>query len=435
MMMELTINQTDYTRKWPRIRSAEIELKTPSGWNAVSRKPVRLGRIGYQNLRIRATLPANKSRIRARYILRAGKRILVRGRSQLVKRGGPHLELRSVTAGSGATCGVLISRRAVCWGRGTYGELGIGRAPRHVLLPVRVKRLGKVASVSISSGFACAILIDRRASCWGSNSDGTLGTGDQRDSLLPRPVKRLKNVRQIRLSGYNACAVMIKGTVSCWGSNGAFGVRGSTRVVPRRVKGIDDAYAISAGGRVTCAIRRNHRVVCWNMRTFKLRPKRHLGQVKAIQIADEYSGCAIRVSDRLICWGGNSDGQLGIGTREPRRGPVLVRGAGKVRDVTTDGQRVCVVRISGRLLCWGNNYLGDLGTGDFRYRLRPTPVPGMRDVRSIEGQSLGGACGIRRDDSAFCWGDNSAGSLGTGTLVNQLLPATVLTKGRPIEHP
>ncbi|MEU5219646.1 hypothetical protein AB0G79_26075 [Streptomyces sp. NPDC020807] len=70
-------------------------------------------------------------------------------------------------------------------------------------------------------------------------------------------------------------------------------------------------------------------------------------------------------------WGGNSDGQLGDGTRASRPHPAAVAGLSGVTEVAAGGYFAYAVR-SGRVLAWGDNASGQLGNGTTT--ASPTPV-------------------------------------------------------------
>lgn len=418
------VSQAETSRKWPRVRRVGIQAKVGGAWRRIGGQRLRKGKV-----RVEVRLPARPRRIEARFVLRSGKRTVLRGPAELVRNPGRRIRARSVSVGYGQTCAVLVSRRVSCWGLNEYGELGDG-SRRNRRLPVPVKGLGPAVAVSAASGYSCAIRADRRVMCWGGNHEGTLGTGNWRHSTRPRLVKRLTRVRQISTGNVSACAVRLGGRVLCWGSNGGFGKHEGYRLKPTPVRGVEDAIAVVADTYSSCAIRRSHRVACWSNRTFEPRPKRRLGRVRALQTSLE-SGCAIRMSHRLVCWGDNYVGQLGDGTGRDRRRPRPVPRTGRVRSFATNGETVCAVRFSGRVLCWGDNGSGELGIGSLAARSRvPRMVPGLRGARLVNGSFPGGPCVVGGGRSVRCWGDNSTGSLGDGTLVDRLAPVPVLAARR-----
>lgn len=417
------VSQDFASSRWPRPRAVVLQLKAASRWKSVRVKKFRL-KGGYSGtMRIGAALSRSHPRIQARLLLRGGKRVLLGSEPVLVKVSSPKLSARSVSIGSGHACAILPSRMAACWGDNFYGQLGTGDT-RDRLAPVRVKGLGRVRAIEPSEGFTCAIRITARVMCWGDNIDGALGTSRKEGSLRPLRVAGLTGVRQLSSSWINICALKFNGRVFCWGDRAGFGSKGGIRFHPTRVPRIRNAVSIAVGTYSSCAVKRSHRVVCWSNPEFRIRPKRNLGKVLSLQV-DLENGCAIRVTHRVVCWGTNFEGQLGVGRRPGASSkPLLVRGLGRVKALSTDTSTACAIRLSGKVLCWGAND-GAVGDGTYRTRFHPVSVPGVTAARTISVNGAG-ACAASSYLQTWCWGVNSVGEMGTGTLVDQLLPARIL---------
>jgi len=139
----------------------------------------------------------------------------------------------------------------------------------------------------------------------------------------------------------------------------------------------------------------------------------------------------------LWAWGDNSQGQLGDGTLISRREPVRIMD--RVTMVSAGDRYNLAMRDDGSLWAWGQNDRGQLGDGTIINRR--TPVRIMEDViyaaagwkRTDGGLGAGGAArlwvhsvAITSDGSLWAWGDNNAGQLGDGTLVNKRSPVRVM---------
>ena len=124
-------------------------------------------------------------------------------------------------SGSGnLACALTDVGEVWCWGDGE--RLGQGNE-EDSLVPVQVSGLSTgVASLSVGSGYSCAVLEDESAVCWGDNNDGNLGDGTTTDALLPVAVSGLSGVSRI-WAGENrtTCAVgeILSEVRYCWGRN------------------------------------------------------------------------------------------------------------------------------------------------------------------------------------------------------------------------
>lgn len=137
--------------------------------------------------------------------------------------------------------------------------------------------------------------------------------------------------------------------------------------------------------------------------------------------------CALTGEATVYCWGASFDGRLGYGdpTLEPQPLPMQVRNPDDtgpltgVVDITTGSQFGCAVTEASSAYCWGNNHSGKLGTGEVG-GTEPLPVAvtgtdGSGALGGVDAITGGGshAC-AQRGDEAYCWGNNFQGQLGSG---------------------
>lgn len=74
----------------------------------------------------------------------------------------------------------------------------------------------------------------------------------------------------------------------------------------------------------------------------------------------------------------------------------------------------CAVRASGAVVCWGNNSYGQLGDGTVTARTGLITVGGVSDAVAITaGEHY--TCARRRGGAVVCWGRNQSGQLGSGS--------------------
>lgn len=130
---------------------------------------------------------------------------------------------------------------------------------------------------------------------------------------------------------------------------------------------------------------------------------------------------AVDDSGDLWAWGDNSWGQLGDGTREPRQGPVQVKGPEGVIAISAGYVHTLAVDGAGVVWSWGNGMYGQLGVPARSESLVPHRVllP-RRAVRVAAGWFFS----IALDDEGhlWVWGHNSRGQLGLGDFENRDSP-------------
>jgi Regulator of chromosome condensation (RCC1) repeat len=126
--------------------------------------------------------------------------------------------LSNIAGGYGHVCAVDTSGRLSCWGNNSTGQLGLGNET-NALTPTLVSSLTAVAEVSAPSAATCARTTSGAVYCWGDNFYGELGDGTNTARLAPTtPI--LQNSKKIRSAGYNTCSLQADASVLCWGYNG-----------------------------------------------------------------------------------------------------------------------------------------------------------------------------------------------------------------------
>jgi alpha-tubulin suppressor-like RCC1 family protein len=300
----------------------------------------------------------------------------------------------SVTSGAFHTCAILDGGGVVCWGRNESGQLGTGATgdDRSTPVPVANMRSG-VQTLASGSDQTCALMDGGNVMCWGVNEDGQLGNGMAGGNRpFPVSVLGLTNVDAISAGEYHTCA-LIRGDVKCWGQNTSGqlgnGTSGGNRAVPVQVVGLSNG-------------------------------------VEAIALG-EYHSCALLMSGGVECWGDNEFGQLGNGTKTDSPIPVAVSGlASGVRTIAVGGYHSCALMSGGDLRCWGLNWYGQLGVGSMMVS-SPLPLPVMALMSDVEDISAGEyhSCARTRAGAFLCWGQNSSGQIGDGSMVDRASPIPV----------
>jgi alpha-tubulin suppressor-like RCC1 family protein len=157
----------------------------------------------------------------------------------------------------------------------------------------------------------------------------------------------------------------------------------------------------------------------------------HVSDLRAeVRVRDlalgHWHSCAL-VDEKLYCWGLNHAGQLGTGDVESRLSPAFVIGSRYevVTSVGAGAAHTCAT-ISGVGYCWGGNSSGQVGVEPEAGSIQPDPIL-LGGLGRIDQWALGEnfTCGLRDGGDVWCWGDNTSGQLGDGTLVSRAAPAPV----------
>lgn len=321
--------------------------------------------------------------------------------------------VREVAAGYAHTC-ARFDEGMYCWGANSVGQIGNGQwgapvAPTLILT-------GQITDIDVAYLNTCATTTTG-LHCWGSAQGNVLGSQPGLNEMCGSTPCSSSPVR-VSLSGgdgvdvidlglLTGCALRYAGTrVQCWGDN-AFGQMGrgfvSASETPMPIGG--SWSAVSAGALYGCALDAAREAWCWGqpytpalgrgIGAVNNAPERVAGNraFHAIDANDSnyiYSHtCAIGQSDRRVyCWGSNLDGALGVETA-PEACPAVVQAHGgydcagepvlaatsmTFNAVSTGVGFTCGDAYGGRPYCWGDNTYGQLGDGTLVSRPTPGPI-------------------------------------------------------------
>lgn len=335
--------------------------------------------------------------------------------------GGGHLP--KIASGTSHTCALADDGSVKCWGANAAGQLGNGgtsetATPTPIAGVVAAKNnstpsvptLGKVETLAASSNATCAIS-SGSIWCWGSNASGELGGGSTDADPHPAPqlIAGAKGFYAITAGNDHFCAVNWDGLMSCWGSNAAgqigTGAVGGTINAPTAVPGIKKFKSIAAGGAFTCVVLETTQPKCWGDGNGTPTDVAGLKDVYEL-VAGAASACALGWSDvALRCWPGaapdsltNVDGLFEIkalgGTSNSNCAVARTLTAANSKPLSADHS----------LQCWGDNSAGQLGTGDNT----SSPTPRLVKLSEVAELSSGAAatkqCAIVRGGDPYCWG-------------------------------
>lgn len=151
--------------------------------------------------------------------------------------------------------------------------------------------------------------------------------------------------------------------------------------------------------------------------------------------------CAVAVGGQAYCWGDDEFGELGVGSVLPQylcvagssctTTPRAVVGSVKFASISAGFDHACGLTTSGgTAYCWGDNHNGQLGTRDTLWSDVPTPVTGGLAFAAVSA-GVYHTCGLTTGGKAYCWGDDYDGALGNGKsgTTEYVNPAPVAVSG------
>ena len=329
-----------------------------------------------------------------------------------------------------------------------------------------------VAQVSAGETHTCAIAFDAKAYCWGANTQGQLGNGNNTNSLVPVRVDMSgdlsgKSFKTISAGYYRTCAIASDDKAYCWGSNngvlGDGGIANQNKPVAVKMQGLLDGKtvkSISAGGLVHgCLIASDDNAYCWghnysgslgnssySSSSFPVPVKNSnalLGKtIKSITAGGFDNTCAVASDKKAYCWGKNDLGQVGDKTYINRNEPVAVDTSGvlnlDISSISAGEYHTCAIALDNYAYCWGYNQTGQLGSGSVETKVNyPVAVNKNsyvgKNIKNIEA-GKDHTCAIASDNKAYCWGYNYYGQLGNNGAQgyyasNWNVPTAVSTSG------
>ena len=203
--------------------------------------------------------------------------------------------------------------------------------------------------------------------------------------------------------------------------------------------------SISAGTNHACGITAQHAAYCWGRNAegelgngsvsascsdagvpCTPKPVRVEGGLAFSQIsAGNNFTCGVTTVGTAYCWGEGSQGQLGTGSQENARRPERVAiEYVAFGSISAGFSHACAVATNGTAYCWGSNAGGRLGTGTSLTggHTAPVPVAGGLAFRSISAGYYH-TCGVARSGAVYCWGRNELGETGNASTTAHGTPA------------
>jgi alpha-tubulin suppressor-like RCC1 family protein len=268
-----------------------------------------------------------------------------------------------VSAGGSTACGTTMEGPTYCWGRGRSvpGLFWIST----LATPGLVAQGFTFASVGAADSASCGLTAQGALYCWGSQSP----------DRTPLPLFPGVTFTKLSVGSRQSCALTAAGTPYCWGTLQAGPTAASTFAM------VSVGYAHS---------------------------------------------CGVTATGAAYCWGHDLSGELGTGATAPdtcvdalpfapcSHSPVPVAGGLTFATVTAGGEHTCGLTTTGAAYCWGSPSFGQLGTGGWMDSVATSPVPvagGLTFVSISAGHSH--TCALTTDGTAYCWGYNGSGRVGS----------------------
>ncbi len=329
--------------------------------------------------------------------------------------------VKSIHSGpnSSHTCAIMNSGKIRCWGRNTWGQLGLPIPSTNANVgddeePFSVGELDtefEATSVATGKNHTCALFKNKRVKCWGGNFNGQLGLGlnwSNTRSKSPREIPFVDvggKVSQIAVGDDFSCALLETGGVRCWGDNSC----GQLGLGHRQDVGINESPSSISQISLTD------------------------GMETASQIAaGRYHACAMMSNNDLRCWGRGYYGNLGTGRSETIGDDELPSDIDPIQLSTTETPQsihlgllhTCILFNNKKSSCFGYNAYGNLGLGNTTNIGvdESADAGGFIDL-SADTQSLAAGgnhnCSLSPAGDVRCWGYNTQGQLGLGLSSNK----------------
>jgi hypothetical protein len=258
--------------------------------------------------------------------------------------------------------------------------LGDGTLDSHPTRAVKVKGLpADVTSIALNAYTACAVNSGGNVFCWGIVWEtGSSSDFSQVSEVLPIGLTQFAGVKAIGPGYSRVCALMSDGSAQCLGQE-------------------DVGNGTNAPDRVAS-------------------PVTGLADVRALSVGYTHS-CALEGDGTVACWGANMAGELGSGGAYDGLSPLPVDAVKGAVAIASGASFSCSLASDGHPWCWGeiaDGVTGDAGLG--KSGSAPAPVPGFSGKAVALAGGSAHACSLLDDGSVACWGDNSSGQIGDGTM-------------------
>lgn len=355
------------------------------------------------------------------------------------------LEMAALTA-----CAMSARGNIWCWGDNRSGQAGLPgftNEPR----PRRLDGVTGARGITLGDSFACAIQLDQTVSCWGNGNVGQLGdNGATTLSFTPVRVLTaagtpLAGIAKLEAGANFACALRgTDGAVLCWGQHVGNGTAlGSPIAVEVLVSANVPLLRVAdlQVGRIAALARQGTLWRSWGPSTGALgKVDTDNGRFATLIDAQPESGfasvavegdiaCGLTAAGQAHCWGDDDIPLLAVGFGSGEQvTPLRVPALDGKHQIALSSRVGFVVDTAGAMRAFGRaDEIVSAGVDRSAISGDPvslTQVPGQAVKRvAIGSQST---CALQVDNTVRCWGQNSRGQIGNGTLTTTQVPELAL---------
>ncbi len=363
---------------------------------------------------------------------------------------------RALSSGGASAhhCAISTAGALFCWGSNSSGQLGDFTGTSRNVPVASTAATADAAQISTGAEHSCARYATGRVECWGVNDVGQLGNGTATPFEVPATVvSGGHNFAKLASAPNATCGITTAGAAYCWGV-----LSGGTTVVPTLVSGGHVFADISSGGiDGFCGLTTGGNILCWGQlgwetatTPYNSAAPRQVGSGRTYTklAMTEKTQCGLSGS-QIWCWGAQDAEAIGITAFSSTPAganwtgvPFAVSGGAAFVDVVGGLRFTCGLTTTGSVWCWGP-IVGVEQTVDGSVPLGgSTGVHAQGDGAKFQDRAGTGytalaasrstVCGLRDGGIVWCWGSNSNGQAGQGTVPGGIRPTAAPA---PIEEP